>query len=99
MGFMLYFYIILEGVLCTTKLRKVGGSVMLSIPPALFDVLHLTENMQVGLAIDNGQLVVKSQISQNYTLEELLAECNPSDDFADKDVEWFDAKLIGRELL
>ncbi len=88
-----------EGVLCTTKLRKVGGSVMLSIPPALFDVLHLTENMQVGLAIDNGQLVVKSQISQNYTLEELLAECNPSDDFADKDVEWFDAKLIGRELL
>ncbi len=29
---------------------------MLSIPPALFDVLHLTENMQVGLAIDNGQI-------------------------------------------
>ncbi|WP_375671353.1 hypothetical protein [Bartonella sp. CL434QHHD] len=38
----------------TTKLRKVGGSVILSIPPALIDVLHLTENMQVGLAIDNG---------------------------------------------
>ncbi|CAF27508.1 AbrB/MazE/SpoVT family DNA-binding domain-containing protein [Bartonella henselae] len=45
----------------TTKLRKVGGSVMLSIPPALLDVLHLTENTQVGLAVDNGQLVVKPQ--------------------------------------
>ncbi|WP_375695937.1 hypothetical protein [Bartonella sp. AC67GZZY] len=37
--------------------------------------------------------------SQNYTLEELLAQCNPSDDFADKDVEWFDAKPVDRELL
>ncbi len=27
----------------TTKLRKVGGSVMLSTPPALLDVLHLIE--------------------------------------------------------
>ncbi|WP_273756932.1 AbrB/MazE/SpoVT family DNA-binding domain-containing protein [Bartonella sp. MM73XJBT] len=83
----------------TTKLRKVGGSVMLSIPPALLDVLHLSENTQVGLAIDNGQLVVKPQISPNYTLEELLAQCNPSDDLADEDVEWFDAKPVGRELL
>ncbi|WP_375685819.1 hypothetical protein [Bartonella sp. TT110JLCBS] len=42
---------------------------------------------------------MKPQISQNYTLEELLAQCNPSDDFADKEVEWFDAKPAGRELL
>ncbi|QEE09241.1 antitoxin [Bartonella kosoyi] len=83
----------------TTKLRKVGGSVMLSIPPALLDVLHLTENTQVGLAIDNGRLIVKPQSLPNYTLEELLAQCNPSDDFADDDMEWFDAKPVGRELL
>ncbi|WP_375660428.1 AbrB/MazE/SpoVT family DNA-binding domain-containing protein, partial [Bartonella sp. CL74QHWL] len=56
----------------TTKLRKVGGSVMLSIPPSLLDVLHLTENTQVGLTIDNGQLVVKPQTFPNYTLDELL---------------------------
>ncbi|WP_330167533.1 AbrB/MazE/SpoVT family DNA-binding domain-containing protein [Bartonella grahamii] len=83
----------------TTKLRKVGGSVMLSIPPALLDVLHLTENTQVGLAVDNGQLIVKPQLSPSYTLEELLAQCNPSDGFADEDAEWFDVKPIGRELL
>ncbi|WP_455466923.1 AbrB/MazE/SpoVT family DNA-binding domain-containing protein [Bartonella sp. B39] len=83
----------------TTKLRKVGGSVMLSIPPALLDVLHLTENAQVGLAVDNGRLVVKPQLSPSYTLEELLAQCNPSDDFVDEDAEWFDVKSIGRELL
>ncbi|WP_142416833.1 AbrB/MazE/SpoVT family DNA-binding domain-containing protein [Bartonella massiliensis] len=83
----------------TTKLRKVGGSVMLSIPPALLDVLHLTENTQVGLAVDNGQLIVKPQTFPRYTLDELLAQCNPSDDFSDEDMEWFDAKAVGSELL
>ncbi|GAA5105581.1 AbrB/MazE/SpoVT family DNA-binding domain-containing protein [Bartonella jaculi] len=82
-----------------TKLRKVGGSVMLSIPPALLDVLHLTENTQVGLAVENGQLVVKPQTFPSYTLGELLAQCNSSDDLADEDMEWLDAKPVGRELL
>ncbi|WP_375630887.1 MULTISPECIES: AbrB/MazE/SpoVT family DNA-binding domain-containing protein [unclassified Bartonella] len=82
-----------------TKLRKVRGSVMLSIPPALLDVLHLSENTQVGLVVDNGRLIVKPQVSPNDTLEELLAQCNPSDDFADDDMEWFDAKPVDRELL
>ncbi|WP_208434797.1 AbrB/MazE/SpoVT family DNA-binding domain-containing protein [Bartonella taylorii] len=83
----------------TTKLRKVGGSVMLSIPPALLDVLHLTENTQVGLAVDKGQLIVKPQTFPSYTLDELLAQCNPSDDFADEDMEWFGAQPVGKELL
>ncbi|SEJ02047.1 antitoxin ChpS, partial [Nitrosomonas eutropha] len=26
----------------TTNLRKVGGSIMLAVPPALLDVLHLS---------------------------------------------------------
>ncbi|WP_375653824.1 AbrB/MazE/SpoVT family DNA-binding domain-containing protein [Bartonella sp. AP19HLJMH] len=82
-----------------TKLRKVRGSVILSIPPALLDVLHLSENTQVGLVVDNGRLIVKPQVSPNDTLEELLAQCNPSDDFADDDMEWFDAKPVDRELL
>ncbi|WP_273754089.1 AbrB/MazE/SpoVT family DNA-binding domain-containing protein [Bartonella sp. MM73XJBT.G] len=83
----------------TTKLRKVGGSVMLSIPPALLDILHLTENTQVGLAVDNGQLIVKPQAFPSYTLDELLAQCNPSDDFVDEDLEWFMTQPVGKELL
>ncbi|WP_019218689.1 AbrB/MazE/SpoVT family DNA-binding domain-containing protein [Bartonella florencae] len=82
-----------------TKLRKVRGLVMLSIPPTLLDVLHLSENTQVGLAVDNGCLIVKPQVSPNDTLEELLAQSNPSDDLADEDMEWLDAKPVGRELL
>lgn len=32
----------------TTNLRKVGGSVMLAVPPALLDFLHLEPGAKVG---------------------------------------------------
>ena len=33
----------------TTNLRKVGGSVMLAVPPALLDILHLRAGAKVGI--------------------------------------------------
>ncbi|AQX19773.1 AbrB/MazE/SpoVT family DNA-binding domain-containing protein [Bartonella sp. WD16.2] len=83
----------------TTKLRKVGGSVMLSIPPALLDVLHLVENTEVGLTIDNGCLIVEPQVFPSYTLDELLAQCDPLADLYDEETKWLDAEPVGRELL
>ncbi|ALE03502.1 AbrB/MazE/SpoVT family DNA-binding domain-containing protein [Bartonella bacilliformis] len=83
----------------TTKLRKVGGSVMLSIPPALLDVLNLVENTEVDLAIDNGRLIVQPQTHPNYTLDELLAQCDPLADFDDEEMQWLNSQPIGRELL
>jgi hypothetical protein len=41
-----------------TKLRKVGGSVMMAVPPALLDILHLQPGAKVGFAVENGRLVV-----------------------------------------
>ena len=43
----------------TTNLRKVGGSVMLAIPPAFLDQLHLQAGATVGLTIDHGRLVAE----------------------------------------
>ena len=42
----------------TTNLRKVGGSVMLAVPPALLEQLHLQPGATVGLVIDHGRLVI-----------------------------------------
>ena len=42
----------------TTNLRKVGGSVMLAVPPALLDILRLRPGVQVGIAIESGRLIV-----------------------------------------
>ncbi len=58
----------------TTNLRKVGGSVMLTVPPALLDVLRLQPGAKVGIAIEDGRLVVEPQPRRRYTLAELLAQ-------------------------
>jgi antitoxin ChpS len=60
----------------TTILRKVGGSVMLAVPPALLDVLHLAAGSKVGLAVENGRLMMEPAARPRYTLDELLAQCD-----------------------
>jgi antitoxin ChpS len=82
----------------TTNLRKVGGSVMLAVPPALLDVLHLSPGAKVGLAVDNGRLVVEPNVRPRYTLEELLAQCDASAELTTEDREWLDAGSVGSEL-
>ncbi|MEK8088661.1 antitoxin [Thermithiobacillus plumbiphilus] len=83
----------------TTNLRKVGGSVMLAVPPALLDVLRVTAGSKVGLAVDNGRLVVVPQARPRYTLDELLAQCDASAEVSAEDLEWLNAKPVGNELL
>jgi antitoxin ChpS len=83
----------------TTNLRKVGGSVMLAVPPAILDLLHLQVGATVGLAVDNGRLIVEPAQHPRYTLEELLAQCDPAASIGEEDQEWLDDKPIGNELL
>jgi antitoxin ChpS len=83
----------------TTNLRKVGGSVMLAVPPALLDVLHLTAGSKVGLAVDNGRLVVEPRPRPRYTLAELLAASDYSQPQPPEEREWVDAPAAGREPL
>ena len=82
----------------TTNLRKVGGSIMLAVPPALLDVLHLTAGAKVGLAVDNGRLVVEPQSRPRYTLAELWAASDYSQPQSPEDREWVDAPAVGGEL-
>ncbi len=60
-----------------TNLRKVGGSVMLAVPPALLDVLGLRPGAKVGLTVQSGRLVVEPRLRTRYTLDELLAQYDP----------------------
>jgi antitoxin ChpS len=82
-----------------TNLRKVGGSVMLVVPPAVLDMLHLHAGATVGLVVDDGRLIVEPQPRHRYTLDELLAQCDPSAELAQEEREWLDAKPVGSELL
>lgn len=83
----------------TTNLRKVGGSVMLTVPPALLDVLQLQAGAKVGIAVESGRLVVEPQLRPRYTLDELLAQCKPKSRRSKHEREWLDGKPAGRELI
>ena len=83
----------------TTNLRKVGGSVMLAVPPALLDILHLQPGAKVGIAVESGRLVVEPRQRRRYTLNELLAQCDPKARRGKAEREWLDSKPVGRELI
>jgi antitoxin ChpS len=83
----------------TTKLRKVGGSIMLAVPPAFLDQLNLQIGATVGLAIDHGCLVVNPRPRPRYTLAELLAASDYSQPQPAEEREWVDAPAVGGELL
>ena len=83
----------------TTNLRKVGGSIMLAVPPALLDLLKLGVGAKVDIGVENGRLVVQPKVRPIYTLDELLAQCDQNDTTCDEDRAWIDAKPVGKELL
>ncbi len=83
----------------TTNLRKVGGSVMLAIPPALLDLLHLRPGVKVGIAVESGRLVVEPHQRPRYTLDELLAQCDPKAARGKEDREWLRGRPAGGELI
>jgi antitoxin ChpS len=83
----------------TTNLRKVGGSVMLAVPPALLDILHLRPGAKVGLAAHSGRLVVEPQRKPRYTLDELLAQCSTKARRSKQERDWTSGTPVGRELI
>jgi antitoxin ChpS len=82
-----------------TNLRKVGGSVMLAVPPALLEVLQLKAGAQVGVVIDAGRLIVEALAKPRYILAELLAASDYSTPRSTEDQEWLDADTVGKEIL
>ena len=82
-----------------TKLRKVGDSLMLAVPPAFLGQLHLQAGAMVGLAIDQGRLVVEPKPRPRYTMAELMAASDYSQPQPAEEREWIDAPAVDSELL
>jgi len=82
----------------TINLRKVGGSVRLAVPP-LPDILRLQPGARVGIAVQNGRLVVEPQRRPRYALNELLAKCNARTPRNSQERDWLKSKPAGGELI
>ena len=82
-----------------TNLRKVGGSVMLSVPPALLDLLDLEAGAEVGIGVEDGRLIVEPRQRRRYTMNELLAESRAKRVSSKQERRWVIDKRVGRELI
>ena len=82
----------------TTTLRKVGGSVMMTVPPAVLEQLQLKPESVVSLEAEGNRLIVKPA-RPRYTLDELLAQCDPDAPITEEEREWLDAPAVGREII
>lgn len=83
----------------TTNLRKVGGSVMLAIPPAILDVMGLAAGSELSLEIDGDRLIVHKPSKIRYQLDDLLAACDFDAPPSSDDDSWLSGASVGREIL
>jgi antitoxin ChpS len=72
---------------------------MLTIPPVFLDSLHLSAGAEVSLAVRDGGLVIEPHVRPRYTLDELLAQCDPSAEATDEDRAGDEAMPTGIEIL
>lgn len=77
-----------------TNLRKVGGSVMLAVPPTLLKKLGLDAGKTVSLDVQDGKLLVEPKKKPSYKLADLLAEQQALD--LEQDA-WEGMRPVGRE--
>jgi antitoxin ChpS len=82
----------------TTSLRKVGGSVMMTVPSAVLDLLDLQVGSVVGMNVDGERLVIQPRKRPRYKLNDLLAQCKAKAPITRKDRQWIDLNPAGREL-
>ena len=83
----------------TARLRKVGGSVMLAVPPAILELLHLRAGAQVSVAVNGQRLVIEPKPVPSYSLDELLTQCDAAAEMTAEEQQWLDARPTGSELL
>lgn len=79
--------------------RRIGGSVILDVPPAILGLLNLRAGATVGVSVEKRWLITEPAVKPRYTLDELLAQCDASAEPSEQERAWLDDKPQGAELL
>jgi antitoxin ChpS len=82
-------------------LRRAGGSLTLTIPKALAHALGLAAGRRVGMSVSEGKLIAEpvGGDQPRYTLEALLAECEPNAPLSPEDEAWLADAPRGAEFI
>jgi antitoxin MazE len=83
-----------------TTIRKFGNSKGVIIPAVLLKELNLDVNDKVDAKAVDGRIVIEAISKPEYSLNELLSQCNESSMALDKeDKAWLNSPDIGREQI
>lgn len=94
------------GFLATTRLKKSGGSLVMTVPAPARRLLQLTEGQEMAVSVEGSKVILEpaaigkaSRVRRpKYTLDELVAGLNPDAHAADDERQWMEAPPAGREI-
>lgn len=72
---------------------------MLAVPPPLLDILQVKSGDSIDISVEHGRLVAQARRRRRYSLDELLAQCNPKARATRAEREWLSGKPSGGELI
>jgi antitoxin ChpS len=83
-----------------STMRRIGGSVMVAVPPDILRALGTGPQDQVAWHVD-GSRAVLTPLSRRprRKLADLLAQCDPNAPFPKYDEVWTDSRPIGNEAM
>ena len=86
--------------MATATLRKLGGSVVMTVPRKVLALVDLDAGAEVKLSVENGRLVVSPQGRPKYRLADLLrASRGKKLRLAAADRRWLNDGPVGKELI
>lgn len=82
-----------------TKLKKAGGSIVMTVPAHVRHALNLAAGDTVKVAAEKGRIVVEPvRERRKLSLDEILAKCNPDAPRSAEEQAWHDMKPDGGEI-
>jgi antitoxin ChpS len=80
-------------------LRNLGGSVVMTVPKKLLELVNLDAGAKVDISVDGDRIVVQPLRKPSYKLKDLLARTKPRDFvLKDEDRQWMNSKPVGKEV-
>jgi antitoxin ChpS len=94
------------GFLAKAKLKKAGGSLVMTVPAAARNLLNLTEGQEMAVSVEGSKVIAEPILSSKpmrvrrpkYTLDELVAGVDRDAPLSDEERAWQDAPPVGREV-
>ena len=80
-------------------IKKWGNSLAARIPKVIADMIQLEKDQAVTIEAKDGRIIITPiQKKKEYTLDELLGQCDPKDVALDaEDKAWLNDKPVGKE--